>query len=153
MKKTLSVAAIKNGTVIDHIDAGNALKIIKLLRLPSEHRLVTTGLNLPSKAMGKKDIIKVEGRELTEKEVNTVAILAPKASVNIIKNYEVKKKIPIHIPEIIEQIIKCPNPTCICNNEKMDTKFHTEERKKELRLTCHYCEKQFKKEEIKEYNE
>jgi aspartate carbamoyltransferase regulatory subunit len=152
MEKTLSVSAIKNGTVIDHITAGNALRIIRILDLPAKKRQVTVGLNLPSKAMGKKDLIKVEGKELSEQEVNEVALLAPQTSINIIKNYKVTKKIYVTLPEIIGHIIVCPNPTCITNHERMETKFKTHPTKKGLKLCCYYCEKFFAETEIKNYN-
>ena len=152
MSKTLSVSAIKNGTVIDHITAGHALKIVRLLDLAGEKKQVTVGLNLPSKSMGHKDLIKVEGKELTVAEGNEVAILAPHASINIIKNYKVNKKFDIKIPKTIDYVVVCPNPRCITNNERMETKFEVSKNKKGVSLKCTYCEKQFDQEEIKEYN-
>ena len=103
--KTLSVSAIKDGTVIDHVASGRALQIIRVLNLSANNQTVTVGLNLPSRAMGHKDLIKVEGLELSADEANRVAILAPEATMNIIKNYEVVKKFPVTIPEIIERLI------------------------------------------------
>lgn len=85
--------------MIDHIDAGHALKIIRILNLADHQKVVTVGLNLPSRAMKFKDIIKVEGRELTPEEANRVAILAPTANLNIIRNYEVVKKFNLKLPE------------------------------------------------------
>jgi len=150
--KKLLVSAIKNGTVIDHIERGNALQIIKLLNLPSEKKVVTVGLNLPSEEMKYKDLIKVEGRELTKAEVNEVAILAPNASINIIENYEVTRKFNVEIPETIDYVIVCPNPKCITNNERMNTKFHVNKDEKGVNLKCNYCEKKYTKDEIKSYN-
>ncbi|MFA7653925.1 MAG: aspartate carbamoyltransferase regulatory subunit [Candidatus Magasanikbacteria bacterium] len=149
--KQLLVAAIKNGTVIDHITAGHALKIIRLLNLASHNKVVTVGLNLPSQAMKLKDLIKVEDREITTEESNRVAILAPKASINIIKNYEVVKKIFVKLPDTIEYVVVCPNLKCITNNENMNSKFNVIKEKDGIKLKCHYCEKIFKQEEIKEY--
>ena len=149
--KQLLVAAIKNGSVIDHITAGNALKIIRLLNLASHNKLVTVGLNLPSRAMKYKDLIKVEDRELTPAEVNHVAILSPQASINIIKNYNVVKKFTVTIPETIDYVITCPNPKCITNNEPMSSKFHVQKTKDGIKLKCHYCEKVFSQAEIKDY--
>lgn len=151
-KTKLLVSAIKNGTVIDHIEKGNALQIVKLLNLPSEKKVVTVGLNLPSKEMGYKDLIKVEEKELTQAEVNEVAILAPNASINIIKNYEVFKKFNVEIPKIIEYVIVCPNSKCITNNERMETKFHVTKNDKGVHLKCNYCEKKYTKNQIKKYN-
>ncbi len=149
--KQLLVSAIKNGTVIDHITAGQALKIIRLLNLPSYDKVVTVGLNLPSREMKHKDLIKVEGRELSEAEVNQVAILSPSASINIIREYEIVKKLKVRLPEKIEHIIVCPNPKCITNNERMDTVFHVNGGDS-VKLKCHYCEKIFKQDEIKDYH-
>ena len=150
--KKLLVSAIQNGTVIDHIEKGNALQIITLLNLPSEQKVVTVGLNLPSKEMEYKDLIKVEGRELTQEEVNEVAILAPNASINIINDYEVSKKFNVEIPKTIDYVVVCPNPKCITNNERMETKFHITQNDKGVNLKCHYCEKKYNKNEIKSYN-
>ena len=131
-KKTLSVAAIKNGTVIDHITAGHALKIVRLLNLADHNKIVTLGLNLPSKENKYKDIIKVEGRELNPKELRRVAIFAPHATINIIENYEIVKKFKTEMPETVEYVIVCPNPNCITNNEIMDSKFHVKQEGKNI---------------------
>ena len=149
--KKLLVAAIKNGTVIDHINAGHALKIIRLLNLADHKNLVTVGLNLPSKATRIKDLIKVEGRELTPEEINRIAIFAPHGTMNIIKNYEVVKKFHAEIPDIVEYVIVCPNLKCITNHENMNSKFHVLENKGEITLKCHYCEKSYLENEIKDY--
>lgn len=150
--KKLLVSAIKDGTVIDHIPAGNALKIIRLLNLADHKKVVTVGLNLPSKSMGYKDLIKVAGRELSEAEANHVAILAPEASMNIITNYEITKKFKISMPEKIEYVLVCPNPKCITNNERMETCFYVKPNHKQINLQCKYCEKTFKQEDIKDFN-
>lgn len=150
--RAFKVFAIEAGTVIDHIDAGNALKIISLLDLYKDNHIVTMGMNFKSKSQGYKDIIKVEHRELTPEEVNRVAIFAPHASINIIRNYEVVKKFKVEIPETIKQLIVCPNPMCITNHEKMDTIFGVKRNGHGLKFTCHYCEKQFRSEDIINYN-
>lgn len=149
--KALIVAAIKNGTVIDHITAGQAIKIIRFLNLPAYRKLVTVGLNLPSRAMGSKDLIKVEGRELTPSEVNEVALVAPDASVNIIRNYKITRKFKVELPEKIERLIVCPNLNCITNHERMLGVFRVS-RHKTIELACIYCEKVFSRDEIKDYN-
>src|SRR5690242_12317836 len=107
MTKTLSVSAIKNGTVIDHIRAGQALRIVKLLGLLENKNKVTLGLNLPSKLIGQKDLIKIENRALTNDEANEVVIFAPEATINIIKDFEVKQKINTHLPNIIANVFIC----------------------------------------------
>lgn len=142
--KTLLVAAIKNGTVIDHIPAGQALKIIRVLNLAAHQKLVTVGLNLPSRFMGLKDLIKVAERELTPDEANQVAILAPLATINIIKNYQVAKKFRVKIPEKIERLLACPNPKCVTNHEPTGSSFLiSAPAKKDIKLQCRYCEKVF----------
>lgn len=150
-QKQLLVSAIKNGTVIDHISAGHALKIIRLLNLADHNKVVTVGLNLPSKTMKIKDLIKVEGLELTAEEINRVAILAPRATINIIKSYQVAKKFHVSIPETIEYVVICPNPKCVTNNENMSSKFHVLSDGGKIKLKCHYCEKIFQQDEIREY--
>jgi aspartate carbamoyltransferase regulatory subunit len=151
--KKLLVSAIKNGTVIDHIEAGSALDIISILNLASHKHIVTVGLNLPSKSMKYKDLIKVAERELTQQEANQVAILAPDASINIVKDYEIVKKFKIEIPEKIEYVIVCPNPKCITNHERMDTCFYVKRNRKKISLQCKYCEKIFGQEDIKDSNQ
>lgn len=151
-KKTLLVSAIKNGTVIDHISPGGAIKILRLLDLASHKKLVTMGLNLKSQANKFKDLIKVEDRELTEEEANRVAIFSPEATINIIKNYQVVKKFTVVIPKSVDSLIVCPNPKCITNHEPMATSFYVlHNGGKEVRLKCHYCEKIFNRDDIKEY--
>lgn len=150
-QKLLSVAAIQNGTVIDHIEAGIALKIVKILDLAASTTQVTLGLNLPSAALGYKDIIKVENRELTVDEANQVAIFSPDATINIIKDFEVNHKFKVTLPEMIENIILCPNPFCISRHEKTVRLMKVLRRrsKNNIGIECHYCKKIFTQEEIK----
>jgi len=149
--RAFRVFAIKQGTVIDHIKAGQTLKIIRLLNLAANNNVVSAGLNFSSKTEKYKDIIKVENRELTPAEINQVAILSPNATINIIRNYKVAKKFKVEIPEIIEHVAVCPNPKCITNNDQTDTKFKTITKNKQLKLKCCYCEKLFNQDEIREY--
>ena len=151
-EKKLLVSAIKNGTVVDHITAGKALSIIRLLNLLQHKKIVTVGLNLPSKSMGYKDLIKVEGAELTPEEANRSAIFSPESSVNIIRNYNVAKKFFVAIPEKISRLIICPNPKCITNHDRMESLFHVSKEGKEIKLQCHYCEKIFSNDEISQYS-
>lgn len=149
--KALTVAAIHSGTVIDHIAAGEALTIIRFLSLPTHKKTVTVGFNLPSRAMGSKDIVKIEGRELTPAEVNQLAIVAPAATVNIIRNYKLSKKFSVALPKRIERFVVCPNKNCITNHERVATLFDVEKRKN-IVLTCSFCEKVFNRDEITDYN-
>lgn len=138
--KQLSVSAIKDGTVIDHIPADNLFTVINILGLEHIGNQVTFGTNLESKKYGKKAIIKVSDVFFTEEEINKIALVAPDAKLNIIRNYEVVEKHKLTIPEEIEGIARCFNPTCITNHEPVKTRFRIISQKP-LRLKCYYCEK------------
>ncbi len=137
---TLRVSKIKDGTVIDHITAGHALNVLKILGI-TDHvsGIVTVGMNVPSKTLGLKDMVKIEGRELKSEEVDKIALLAPHASINIIRNYEVVDKQRVSLPHIIQEAVKCANPACISNSkEPVKSTFYVDN-KEPLRLRCHYC--------------
>jgi len=141
--KELKIPLIKEGTVIDHITAGNAVKVLHILGIPERTKsVVSVAMNVKSK-IGKKDIVKVENRELDPKEVNKIALIAPKATINIIRNYEVFKKYHVHIPDEIVGIVKCPNPTCVSNskNEPIESRFLVVS-KDPIRIKCYYCERE-----------
>ncbi|MFI3268382.1 MAG: aspartate carbamoyltransferase regulatory subunit [Rikenellaceae bacterium] len=146
-KKTLEVRAIENGTVIDHIPSDNLYKVIRLLNLEGVMNTVTFGNNLDSKTMGKKAIIKISDMEVDKVMLNSLALLAPEASVNYIKNYEVAEKVMIHLPDTIIGTVKCANPICVTNVEKVTTKFSVNQGSP-IHLTCHYCEKITKESEF-----
>lgn len=140
-KRELVVSAIENGTVIDHIPAGEVYKVVKILNLDMYEDEVLIGTNLSSKKYGKKGIIKVKNKFFAETEVNKVALIAPNATLIIIKNYEVVEKRRLEIPDTIKQIVKCINPNCITNIEdNIETHFRVVD-KEPLKLQCHYCEK------------
>ena len=147
MKKELSVSAIKEGTVIDHIPSDVTLKVADILDLEGIKSIISIATNLDSKTMGKKGIIKIGGKNLTKEETDKIALIAPDATVNIIQNYDVKKKIKVAIPLTVNKIIKCSNPNCITNNEKVMTKFDVLN-KVPLKVRCHYCERDMAKEDI-----
>lgn len=147
-EKTLSVSAIKEGTVIDHIAAGEALKIVNLLHLLEHKHPVTLGLNLKSQSMGLKDIIKVENIILTESQASQIAIFSQNATVNLIENYKVTKKFPVQLPHEIEGIFICPNPRCVTHSEKIKTHFTLKENNSHLLLRCYFCEKIFSRGEL-----
>ena len=148
MKKELSISAIKEGTVIDHIPSNVTLKVVDILDLKGIRGIISIATNLASKAMGKKGLVKISGKDLTKEEVDKIALIAPHATVNIINNYDVKQKIKVAIPSIINKIIKCSNPNCITNNEKnITTKFYVLN-KDPLTVRCHYCERNMDKEDI-----
>lgn len=141
MEKRLEVQAIENGTVIDHIPAQSLFKIINILGLDKETNRITFGTNMPSKRMGSKAIIKINGRFCEQEEINRIAIVAPMAKVNIIKNFEVIEKRRVTVPEHIEGFVKCANPKCITNVEPVRTSFTIINNDGEISLHCKYCEK------------
>ena len=138
--KELRVSKIRDGTVIDHINGGYALDVVKILGITGqEKRVMTIAINVPSKRFRVKDIVKIEGRALSPREVNRIALVAPHASINIIRDYNVVEKLEVKLPKIIEGIIKCANPTCISNSdEPVVTKFYVKN-EEPLLLKCHYC--------------
>jgi aspartate carbamoyltransferase regulatory subunit len=136
----LRVSKIKDGTVIDHISNGYALDVIKILGITGkEKRVITIAINVPSKQFKIKDIVKIEGRALNSQEVNKIALVAPHASINIIRNYTVVEKTEVKLPKVIEGIVKCVNPCCISNSdEPVVSKFYVKI-EDPLQLKCHYC--------------
>lgn len=151
MTKTLSVSAIKDGSVIDHIPAGQAIRILKLLNAFDNKQRITIGLNLKSKSLGLKDLIKIENRVLTDNEINEIATFAPKATVSFIQDFEVHKKLTTKLPEIISGIFICPNANCITRTEPVTSCFYVEDYGKRVKLNCKYCEKQFERDQIAGY--
>jgi len=139
-EKKLEVSAIENGTAIDHIPANALFKVISILNLDKIDKQITFGTNLGSKKLGKKAIIKLSDIFFIDKEINKIALVAPQAKLNIIKNFQVVEKRIVEVPEEIIGIAKCMNPKCITNNEKIVTKFKVVS-KEEVKLKCHYCEK------------
>ncbi|MDI3527257.1 MAG: aspartate carbamoyltransferase regulatory subunit [Tenuifilum sp.] len=139
-KKHLSVSAIENGTVIDHIPAQNLFKVITILGLDKIPNQITFGTNLESKLLGKKAIVKIADKYFERDEINRIAIVAPHAKLNIIKNYEVAEKMLVEVPDQISGIVKCVNPKCITNAEDVTPKFKVVD-KENVSLKCHYCEK------------
>jgi len=138
--KQLSVSAIKEGTVIDHIPSDSLFKVISILGLNKLDTLITFGNSFESKKLGKKGIIKVSNVFFSTEEINKIALVAPTAKLNIIRNFEVVEKVKVEIPDKVQGIIKCVNPKCITNHQAVTTKFTVIE-KDNLKLKCHYCEK------------
>ena len=144
----LQVAALQNGTVIDHIPTDKLFTIVNLLGLMNVENNMTIGNNLESKKLGKKGIIKVADRFFTDEEISRLSVVAPNVKLNIISDYEVVEKKQVIMPDEIRGIVKCNNPKCITNNEPMATIFHVID-KEQGTLKCHYCEKEQNKEAIK----
>ena len=147
-KIKLKVSAIKDGTVIDHIPASNLFKVIAILGLDHIENQITFGTNLESGKLGSKAIIKVSGKFFENDEINKIALIAPHAKLNIILDYEVVEKKVVEIPKEIKGIVKCFNPKCITNNEKITTRFQVVGTSP-IALKCRYCEKHTVGDQIK----
>ena len=136
----LLVRRIKDGTVIDHIEAGKALLVLRALSITGrEGNVITVALNVPSSKHGKKDIIKVENRFLETSETNKLALIAPRATINIIRDYKLIEKRKIHLPESIVGIFKCPNLKCITNSSEGIKSAIDVIDKEKVVLECRYC--------------
>ena len=135
------VAAIENGTVIDHIPSEKTYQVAQLLGLQNLGTPVTIGYNLLSKKLGKKGIIKVADKFFTDEEISRLSVVAPNIVLNIIRDYEVVEKKTVVTPEEIKGIVKCNNPKCITNNEPMQTHFHVLDKENGI-LQCRYCNRE-----------
>jgi aspartate carbamoyltransferase regulatory subunit len=136
----LSVSAIENGTVIDHIPAQNLFKVISILGLEKIDNLITFGTNMESQRLGRKAIIKIANKFFERDEINRIALVAPHAKLNIIRDYNVVEKQVVEVPDSITGIVKCVNPKCITNVEAVKAKFNVVD-KQTVALKCYYCEK------------
>jgi aspartate carbamoyltransferase regulatory subunit len=130
---------LENGTVIDHLPVGTAVRALQVLRLPRTGP-VTVGMSVPSTRYGKKDIVRVEGLELSQHELNRLALLGERVTVSIVKNGTVSQKVVLETPPRLEGILRCPNPTCITNAEAVRTVFHRHGAYP-FRFRCHHCER------------
>ena len=138
MNQELMVAAIENGTVIDHIPSNKLFEVISLLGLQDLKSTVMIGYNLVSKKMGNKSLVKIADRYFTDAELNRLAVVAPNVNLSIIKNFDVVEKRQVHLPSEIVGVVKCGNPKCITNNEPMKTRFEVIDRS-DVTIRCHYC--------------
>ena len=139
-KQALQVAALKNGTVIDHIPSDKLFTVVALLGLQDSDSNITIGNNFESKKLGKKGIIKVADRFFTDEEISRLSVVAPNVKLNIIRDYEVVEKKQVLMPEELRGIVKCANPKCITNNEPMTTLFHVIAAKRnKVKKVSNYC--------------
>lgn len=143
----LQVAALENGTVIDHIPAEKLFTVVSLLGLDKMKNNITIGCNLQSKKLGTKGIIKIADKFFCEDEINRIAVVAPHVKLNIIRDYKVIEKHKLTLPDQLKGIVRCGNPKCITNNEPMPTLFHVVD-KENCVIKCHYCEKEQMRENI-----
>ncbi|MGM9786652.1 MAG: aspartate carbamoyltransferase regulatory subunit [Candidatus Cryptobacteroides sp.] len=139
--KELVVSALENGTVLDHIPAENVYKALDILNLKGIESQITIGINLTSKAQGRKGIIKIADKFFEDEDLNKLALIAPKATVNIIRDFKVVEKKKLTMPEEIVGIARCMNPKCVTNHQPIKTRFKTIDNGNEILLLCHYCEK------------
>lgn len=139
--KELIVSALENGTVLDHIPAENVYKALDILELRGLESQITIGINLNSKLYGKKGIIKIADKFFRDEELNKLALIAPDATVNIIRGFQVVEKRKLEMPAEVEGIARCMNPKCITNHQPIKTRFTTVKKGNEILLHCHYCEK------------
>ena len=146
-KKELQVAALENGTAIDHIPPEQLFKVAHLIGLSSMDNRITFGNNLESKKMGRKGMIKIADKFFEEDEINRIALVAPNVILNIIRDYEVVEKKTVKLPKELVGIVKCNNPKCISNNEPMLTYFYVTD-KESGTIKCRYCERKINKENI-----
>ena len=146
-KKELAVAALENGTVIDRIPSEQLFKVVSMLKLDTIANSITIGNNLGSKKIGKKGIIKVADYFFKDEEINKIALIAPDATINVIRDYKVVEKYSITLHETLRGIVRCNNPKCISNNEPMETVFHVT-RREPLEVTCRYCNRSMNAQEI-----
>lgn len=139
--KLVQVTAIENGTVIDHLPSQSLFKIISILALDKISSRMTFGSYLESKHFGDKAIIKINDHYCAKEDINRIALIAPNAVVNTIKNFAVVEKVKVVVPEKIENFVKCANPQCITNHETIPTKFSVAKSEGQINLKCRYCEK------------
>ena len=147
-KNLLKVQPIRNGTVIDHIVAGRGRKILDVLELGDGGTTISLLINVQSQTQKRKDIIKIEDRELDDEEIDKLALISPKARINIVRNYSVSSKNKIVIPKFISGIVRCPNENCICNNERGVNSNFGIANNDNLLIKCTYCGRKVDEENI-----
>lgn len=149
MEKKLKVAALKDGTVIDHIPSDKLFKVVKILHLDTFLNQITLANNLESKKIGSKGLVKIADRALAENETNKLTLICPDAKINIIRNYEVVEKRDLILPSEIREVIQCANPNCITNHQPVQTRFQVIIEDDYTNLKCRYCEREVRIEEVK----
>ncbi|HIY34212.1 MAG TPA: aspartate carbamoyltransferase regulatory subunit [Candidatus Eubacterium faecigallinarum] len=132
----MNIDAIENGYVIDHIPSGKGMRVYEILGLDSLSCQVAIITNAKSKKNNSKDIIKIN--ELIDLDLDSIAYIAPNATVNVIKDSTRVEKRKLTLPDELRDVIKCPNPRCISNNEPITHVFKRTDDKGTYR--CLYCE-------------
>ena len=140
--KELKIQPIKNGTVIDHISPGAALKVLRIMGLPTEgtRSVISVAINVTTRKNGaQKDVVKIEDREIDPKEINKIALISPRATINIIRNFEVYKKQVVQLPKEVVGLVRCENASCITNTaEPIQSRFSVLKNDPPV-LRCAYC--------------
>ncbi len=147
-RQELQVAALENGTVIDHIPSSKLFQVISLLHIEELNSSATVGYNLKSKKMGEKRIIMNGDKFFSDDEINQLSVVAPNVTLSTIRDYEVVEKKEVHMPEELIGIVRCDNHKCITNNEPMHTRFHFLGRERGT-LQCHYCNREISLSDVK----
>lgn len=148
-KDELYVRKIRSGTVIDHIAAGHAFDVLRILRIDGKDgHVVSVVMNVPSKTIGSKDIVKIDSRELDAMEVDRIALIAPKATINIVRDFEVVEKNAVKLPDIIKGTVKCNNPSCISNAKEPIEPTFLVEKTDPLTIKCRYCSRTMEKSDV-----
>ncbi len=148
MKKEMMVAAIENGTVLDHIPSERLFDVLSMLHLDKMSNAITIGFNLKSAAMGTKSIIKIAGKYFTAEELNQLSVVAPDITLCVIKDYDIIEKRPLIMPDELVGIVRCPNPKCITNNEPMSTRFRSVASDKSI-IRCCYCNRDVQRTDVR----
>ena len=140
-RKELVVSALENGTVLDHIPAENVYKALSILNLKGVENQITLGINLASKIYGRKGIIKIADKFFEDEELDKLVLIAPQATVNVIRDFKVVEKKKLKMPKEIVGMAKCQNPKCVTNHQPIKTRFKTVMKDDKISLLCRYCEK------------
>ena len=136
----MMVAAIENGTVLDHIPSERLFDVVSMLHLEKMGNAITIGFNFKSAVMGTKSIIKIADKYFTDEELNQLSAVSLNITLCVIKDYEIIEKRMVVMPEELVGIVQCPNPKCITNNEPMKTRFRSVAQGHNI-LRCSYCNK------------
>lgn len=148
-RQELYIRKIKDGTVIDHITPGFALDVLKILGIDGKGgEVVSTAVNVVSKRQERKDIVKIQDRELKPDEVDKIALIAPNATINIIRNYDVASKKLVQFPQTIRGILRCDNPSCISNSREPAEPQFSVDKRQPIRLKCYFCGHVMEREDV-----
>ena len=138
----MQINPIKNGIVIDHIEAGKGMEVYNFLNLSELDCTVALIKNVPSKKTGIKDIIKIDA--LSALDLDVLGYIAPETTVNIIKDGNIVEKSKLELPSIVKNVMKCKNPRCITSVEQeVDQVFKLVDKEKRT-YRCIYCESKAK---------